>query len=376
MTEFEDLSIDEAIRPNPVLYVQAAKESLDQAGVLFKLAANEKDYPKTLGYVDWIQAVLAELRGLAKMQEKQFGEKKLSLYMDVLIQRTPYSRPNRRIALFNAREPLMELMSSFLHDVDVRKKLIEELKKQLKRASLSEKITDKIMNEVYGKLKELSGKMLEIVLRKEDVDLFRAEVAIGYLVLIPTTTEEEINVVAGKLLSVSPDYLALTIKYRQWKLKDKFQVQVGDWLVGIYDEESRRIFFAAQVKALESGKIICEVSLGDPYLDPMKMEFSSKTGRSIGYSDYLLLKPLNFTEAVISKDTKPSKGKIEDYSVKVALKWRRGEREEKVSIGYYDFGRNEWLIPRRDGISAVGVYNSCVMSWTKVPEVLEVPNKA
>ena len=157
---------------------------------LIKAIAIETDNERKKELSEEIQAKLDIVKALAIRQEEKTGSEMMNIFMEIIIAQTPRSQKTQKTALCNAWKILDQLLSDHLQDVVCRKKLITELERELETAaSLQEEFVIEIMNEVHKKSRYLSKIVEEVITKHSNIDFFRAEIALGYLVLIAGTTE-------------------------------------------------------------------------------------------------------------------------------------------------------------------------------------------
>ena len=354
------MKINDYIRPNPNRFMDVIDESLAEIRKLMNTIAIETNNERRKELSEEIQMKSNAIKALAIRQEEKNGDEMVDIFMEISITRTPHAQGTRRMALYNARKILNQLLSDYLQDVGCRIKLIAELKRELKTTSLRKELVVEIMNEVYGKSRHLSKVMEEVVTEYSRTDFFRAEIALGYLSLIPETTEEEIDILGNKLLNASRHYSSLVEKYKATVRGSIFPIEKGDTVFGIYKKE----IFIAKITRIDSGMITCRASFAEE--DPLKLKFDLITGISSDKGG-ILLKNVAGMELFDSQDAKPKEGKLAKYSKYVFARWQENG-EEKIGIGGYYFESDKWFISVRDSTRAINISNSPAISWFYIPE--------
>jgi hypothetical protein len=207
------MDINDYIRPDLEYDLIKVNMVFDKIKELMTLSANESNAEKRQKLSEEIQSYASIISRMAIRQEKKNGKEKIDLFME------KYKCKGRKEheTHCNAHIILDMLLSDILHDVDDRKAHIARLQQELKTASLEQKFVTEIMNEVYAKLKEISDAMIAVipktVIDEGSIDLFRAEIAIGYLSLVPDCAKE-IDALKKELIAISPRYKDLTEKYK------------------------------------------------------------------------------------------------------------------------------------------------------------------
>lgn len=354
------MTINDYIRPDQNRFMDVIDELLAEIRKLMNTIAIETNNERRKELSEEIQMKSDAIKALAIRQEEKNGDEMVDMFMEISITRTPHAQGTRRIALYNARKILNQLLSDYLQDVGCRKKLIAELKRELKTTSLRKELVVEIMNEVYGKSRHLSKVMEEVVTEYSRADFFRAEIALGYLSLIPETTEEEMGVLGDKLLNASRHYLRLVEKYKTVIRGSIFPVEKNNMIFGVYKEE----IFIAKITRLDGDMITCKASIMEK--DPLKLKFDLITGISSDKKG-ILLGNMTSIKLFNSQDTKPEKGKLAEYSKYVLVIWQEND-EEKIGIGNYYFESNRWLISVRDSSRAIDISNSPEIFWFYIPE--------
>ena len=355
------MKISDYIRPNPDLFIEKTNELLATIKELMEVIAIETDNERKKELSKEIQEKLDFVKALAIRQEGKTSSEMINIFMEIVITQKPHLQMQQKTALCNAQTILGQLLSDYLQDVICRKGLITKLEKELKIASLQKEFVIEIMNEVHKKSRYLSEIMEEIIARHSNIDFSRAEIALGYLVLIPSTTEEEIEALGNRLISVSKHYSRPVAKYKAVIKRLISLTKKNGVLFGTYKEE----IFATKITTFDSNEtIICNVSITEK--EVLRLEFNLITGTSSDGNGVLLGNTANM-EMLNSQDAKPRKGKLAEYSEYVLVKWEEND-EEKIGIGSYYFESNKWFISRRGSFEAIDISNSPVILWFYIPE--------
>ncbi len=354
------MDINVYIRPDPNLFYKETEMVLEKVKEMMAELATETNVEKRKTLSEKIQEHLSLLRDMAIFQEEKTGTEKIEIFMKVAITRTPHEQGTKKIALSNAQKLLESLLSDIMHDVKYRKRFITELERELRTAKLQQEFVAEIMKEVYQKLRHLSKMMENVVVGHDHVDFFRAEIALDYLSLIPDTTEEELKTLSNKLLAASPHYQDLVKNYTSMVEGSK-PIKKGDVLLGIYDEEP----FIAKVIKRVLDEITCKVSFARS--QTLELRFDLLTKKSLDWKG-LIWGNIASMKLIGPRDAKPDPSRLAEYSRKVLVIWKSKNREEKIGIGYYNFGANKWTITEKGTFNATCIPDSSVISWFYVPE--------